>query len=162
MNKAIFLDRDGVINKELGDYVYNLNEFELLSHAFKVIKWANEQGYLVVVVTNQSGIDKKLYTHEQLNEIHKYMLHQMQAHNCKIDAVYYCAHHPTVQACICRKPDSVLVEKAIYAYNIDATKSIFVGDRERDILAGAKAGVKGLLISSNEDYVSQMIDALNN
>ncbi len=152
MNKAIFLDRDGVINKEIGDYISCKEEFKILPHAISNIKKLNDAGFLVVVITNQGGIAKGLYTKNDLAEMHDLMTQELAKAGAHIDLIYYCPHHPDFGKCLCRKPASLLVQKAMARLNIDAKKSIFIGDRQRDIDAATSAGVKGSLINSNEDW----------
>lgn len=148
MNKAIFLDRDGVINKEIG-YVFRVEDFVLTDDIIPSLKKLQEAGFIFIVITNQSGIAKELYTHDDVQEVHKHMLSLMNVSGIKISEIYYCTHHPDVEPCICRKPDSGMLEKAIARFNIDVSKSFLIGDKERDIQAGEKAGVKGFLIQSD-------------
>lgn len=145
MNKCIFLDRDGVINKERG-YVFRLEDFVFTDDIFSSLKKLQEAGFIFVVITNQSGIAKGLYRHEDVKVIHNYMLKTMQENGIFITEIYYCPHHPDVEPCICRKPDSGMLEKAIARFNIDVTKSWFIGDKERDMQAAEKAGVKPIII----------------
>lgn len=151
MNKAVFLDRDGVLNKELGDYVCTLEDFQVLAHNFKPLKELQDRGYLLIVVTNQGGLAKGWYTEATLQRMHGEMRRQYAEHGVEFKEIYYCNHHPEYNsACFCRKPGSLLLEKAIARFNIDKTKSYFIGDRERDIEAGEKAGVTGILIDSDQ------------
>ena len=141
MNKAVFLDRDGVINKEIG-YVFRTEDFVLTDDIIPTLLKLQAAGFLFVVITNQSGIAKELYTHEDVKKVHAYMLSLLSAKGIKIAEIYYCCHHPDVEPCICRKPDSLFVEKGLARFNIDAKKSYFIGDKERDTEAAEKAGVK--------------------
>jgi D-glycero-D-manno-heptose 1,7-bisphosphate phosphatase len=153
VNKAVFLDRDGVINLERGDFTWHLDDFVFNPSIFSFCKSLQEQGYLLIVITNQSGIARGLYDHEQLAFIHEHMLHAFKKEGISITEVYYCPHLPAVSKCICRKPASGLVEKAICRFNIDASQSWFIGDRERDMQAAAGAGIRGILIESNTDLM---------
>ena len=148
MTKAIFLDRDGVINKEIG-FVFKLEDFIFTGDIFASLKKLQDAGFIFIVVTNQSGIAKQLYKHEDVSIIHGHMLGAMKKHGIIISEIYYCPHHSDVEPCICRKPDSGMLEKAIARFNIDVTKSFLIGDKERDILAAEKAGVKGILIEAD-------------
>ncbi len=149
MNKAVFLDRDGVINRELGDYVKNPASFLLNDGVGETLrKWA-EDGYLLIVITNQGGIAKGLYSEKTLHAIHEKMLQLLAQDDVTLTAIYHCPHHPSTGECLCRKPDSLLLEKALARFHIDPAKSFFIGDKERDILAGLKAGVKGIRIEPN-------------
>lgn len=145
MTKAIFLDRDGVINKETS-YVFRAKDFILTDDIIPSLKKLQQAGFIFIVITNQSGIAKGLYTHEDVKKVHEYFLSLMKKNNISIAEIYYCPHHPDVEPCICRKPDSGMIEKAIARFNIDVSKSFFIGDKERDIQAAEKAGVKGILI----------------
>ena len=153
MTKAIFLDRDGVINKEIG-YVYRVEDFVLNGDVIESLKKLQNAGFIFIVVTNQSGIAKELYTHEDVEKVHKHMLLLMKENNISIAEIYYCPHHSDVEPCICRKPDSGMLEKAIARFNIDVSKSFLVGDKERDIQAAEKAGVRGILIESDSPLMN--------
>ncbi len=150
MNKAIFLDRDGIINEEIGDYVKRFEDFKLLPHLAETLKNYQSQGFLIIVITNQGGLAKGLYTVTELNKMHQYFLNEMEKVGVTITEIYYCPHHPDFNGnCLCRKPGSLLVEKAMARFNIDPKASYFIGDRPRDAEAGEKIGVKGILVPSN-------------
>ncbi len=150
MNKAIFLDRDGIINEEIGDYVKRFEDFKLLPHLAETLKNYQSQGFLIIVITNQGGLAKGLYTVNELNKMHQYFLNEMEKAGVTITEIYFCPHHPDFNGnCLCRKPGSLLVEKAMARFNIDPKASYFIGDRPRDAEAGEKVGVKGILVPSN-------------
>ena len=153
MNKAIFLDRDGVINFEDGDYTYDTEFFRLNDGVIEALKIFIERGYLLVIITNQSGIAKNVYKHENVEEVHRYMSQTFLAEGIRIAAVYYCPHHPDFSECLCRKPQNIMVEKALARFDIDPAASFLIGDRERDIVAGGTAGVTGILIESNSSLL---------
>ncbi|MCE3278139.1 MAG: histidinol-phosphate phosphatase family protein [Bacteroidetes bacterium] len=148
MNKAIFLDRDGVINVERG-YIHRLEDFVILPDLVENLQMYLAKGYLLLVVSNQSGIAKGLYTQAEVETIHSFLTNELTKSNIHLSEIYYCIHHPDVSKCICRKPDSLFVEKALARFNIDPSKSYFIGDKERDVEAAEKAGVKGILIEAN-------------
>lgn len=149
--KAIFLDRDGVLNKELNDYVRSVESFQILFDNIEPIKILQQKNYLLIVITNQAGIGKGLYTKETLKNIHQVLIDTYKEFGVHFDEIYYCPHSPEHDGkCLCRKPNSLLIEKAIARFNIDPTLSYFIGDKDRDIIAAQKAGVIGLLINSNE------------
>lgn len=148
--KAVFFDRDGVINAEIGNYVTNENDFELLPDAVACIQYAVSQGFLAIVITNQGGIAKNLYDHHFVKKLHDKIQEATQG---AITEFFYCPHHPEIGKCICRKPDSLLLEKAIAKYKIQKSKSIMIGDNERDILAAQKIDLKGLLIQPNSSKI---------
>ncbi len=153
MPKAVFLDRDGVLNRERGDYTYRTEDFEVLPDVAETLKALKEKGYLLIVITNQGGIAKGLYSHTDFDRVQQKLEQTLQAAGVAIDDTYYCPHHPDHSRCLCRKPDSLLLEKAIARYRLDRAKCWFVGDRERDILAGEKVGIKTLRIESNSSLL---------
>jgi D-glycero-D-manno-heptose 1,7-bisphosphate phosphatase len=152
MTKAVFLDRDGVINQEIGDYIQKVPEFKLLQHAISHIAALHQRGIPVFVVTNQGGIAKGLYSTETLHEMHTIMHQAIEAAGGKITEVYYCPHHPDFGNCLCRKPSSLLAQKALSKHGISAENAIFIGDKERDVYCAEGAGIKGILIRENEDW----------
>ncbi len=152
-HKAIFLDRDGVINLEIGDYIKRLEDFKILPHTIEGLKLFYDKGYMLIVITNQGGIAKGEYTTETLHKIHAYMLGEFEKSGIKITEIFYCPHHPIVSNCLCRKPGSLMVEKAVSKYNILPEHSYFIGDKQRDIDCGEALCVKGILIESNENWV---------
>jgi D-glycero-D-manno-heptose 1,7-bisphosphate phosphatase len=160
MNKAILLDRDGVIITERGDYNYLEKDITIVKGIAAALRELSKQGYMFIVITNQGGIARGLYSHERVNEIHEQVRLHFESEKVTITDFYYCPHHPSVSACLCRKPDSLMLEKAMARYDIDPVQSWFIGDAERDIEAGIKAGLKTLLIPSNADLGEylEMID----
>ncbi len=148
MTKAVFLDRDGVINVERG-YTHRLEDFVILPDLIEVLQLLQKKGYLLIVVSNQSGIAKGLYTQQDVETVHQFMQNELTKSGIRLSEIYYCVHHPDVSKCICRKPDSLFVEKGLARFNVDSKQSYFIGDKERDTEAAEKAGVKGILIESN-------------
>ncbi|HTA27742.1 MAG TPA: HAD family hydrolase [Bacteroidia bacterium] len=153
MNKAVLLDRDGVINRERGDYTFRMEDFEILPDVFEALKMLQKAGYLLIIISNQSGIGRGLFKIEDTEKMHGYLLDELKKEGIHIEEIYYCVHHPETGSCICRKPDSLNVEKALARFNIDPAQSYFIGDKERDTIAGEKVGVKGILIASNASLV---------
>jgi D-glycero-D-manno-heptose 1,7-bisphosphate phosphatase len=151
MNKAIFLDRDGVLNHEKYDYICRVEDFEILEYQIPVLKKLFDEGYLLIVITNQGGIALKRYTEEQLATMHQLLKNAFVAQGADIKAFYHCPHHPTVGGeCKCRKPASGMILDAIELYDIDPAQSIMIGDKPRDVEAANGAGVKGILIEPDE------------
>lgn len=156
--KAIFLDRDGTINKYVG-FLRNLDDFELLPGVADAIKTINASGYLAIVVTNQPVIARGEVTYSQLQEIHNKMETLLGAEGAYLDAIYFCPHHPHKGYegelpelkidCECRKPKPGMLLRAANDFNIDLSQSWMVGDGENDIKAGAAAGCKTALIGSD-------------
>ncbi|WP_411272831.1 D-glycero-alpha-D-manno-heptose-1,7-bisphosphate 7-phosphatase [Daejeonella sp.] len=160
MKKAVFLDRDGVLNKELGDYVCKFEEFQVLEHNFTALKELQDRGYLLIVITNQGGLAKGWYSRETLQQMHDHLINTYAKQGITITEAYFCNHHPQYNGnCLCRKPGSLMLEKAIARYQVDASKSYFIGDRERDVIAGEAAGVRGILIESDQP-IGEVLDMI--
>lgn len=145
--RAVFLDRDGVINKKAleEDYIKNWDEFEFLPGVKEAIKKLNEEELLVIIVSNQRGIAKGLMTEDDLNNIHAKMKEELREAGAKIDGIYYCPHD-VADHCDCRKPKPGLLLKAAEEWSIDLNQSWMIGDKESDVEAGKKAGCKTILV----------------
>jgi len=152
--KAIFLDRDGVLIQERGEYTWLLEDLKINPGVTEALLDFSKKGYLLIVISNQAGIGKGLYTKQEADYLHLHISRNLSLNGITIAEYYYCPHHPTTGKCICRKPDSLLLEKAIARFNIDASRSFFIGDAERDIEAGHKAGVNAIKIEPNGDLRS--------
>ena len=145
---AVFLDRDGVLTKEKS-YVLSVKELEIFPYTAECIRQIHKKGYYAVVITNQSGIARGLFTEAELAEMNDRLIKETG-----VDAVYYCPHHPEGKVkeyrkkCSCRKPETGLLKAAARDLDIDMSKSWMVGDRAGDILAGEKTGVKTILLES--------------
>lgn len=149
--KAVFLDRDGVINHDPGDYTASLSEFTILPGVVETLVLLTELGYSVVVITNQGGIAKGRYGLEAFYEIDAYMRMEFKKADVRFLETYFCPHHDVVSKCLCRKPGSGMIEKAVARHNIDPEASFMVGDKMRDLEAAAGAGVRGVKIDVNQD-----------
>lgn len=149
MNKAIFLDRDGIVNREIGNYIMRFEEFEILPSLIPFMKEAHRRGYRFILITNQAGIAKGLYDSSLVERCHQFLLEKLANHQLGFDEIYYCPHFPEYGACLCRKPGSLLLEKSIARFKLNPADCIMIGDRERDIEAAAGAGVRGFLLPSN-------------
>lgn len=158
--KAVFLDRDGVLNKEMGDYVCRLEDFHILEHNFEPLLALQKRGYLLIVATNQGGLAKGWYTEDELHKMHTHLRNTYKEHGIELTDVFYCPHHPDFTgACECRKPLPGLLLQGIAKYDIDPSKSYFIGDRDRDVIAGNAAGLTGLLINSDQP-ISEIMDLI--
>jgi D-glycero-D-manno-heptose 1,7-bisphosphate phosphatase len=142
---CIFLDRDGVINKERGEYTFLTKDFCILEGVAEALRLAHEANFLLIVITNQGGVDRGLYSKEDVMNCHHYLQTETGS---LIDDIYICPHHPTKTESLMRKPDSLMFEKAIAKWGIDLEHSYMIGDADRDLLAAQKVGVKGLLVKS--------------
>ncbi len=157
--KAVFLDRDGTINKYVG-FLRNIDDFELIDGVSEAIKLINQSGYLAIVVTNQPVIARGEVSWEELNEIHKKMATLLGKDGAYIDGIYICPHHPDKGFegerseykidCDCRKPKPGLLIQAAKDFNIDLSQSIMIGDSDRDVEAGENVGCKSILLRENE------------
>lgn len=144
-NKAVFLDRDGVINKKRTDYVKTWKEFEFLDGIAEAIRIFSSNGYKVIVVTNQSAINRKLMTLDGLEQIHQNMIEDLDKHGATVDAIYYCPHTPD-ERCECRKPGIAMLRRAIQDFHLSPSDCILVGDSESDIQAGKAIGARTYLL----------------
>ncbi|TGD79927.1 D-glycero-alpha-D-manno-heptose-1,7-bisphosphate 7-phosphatase [Hymenobacter wooponensis] len=156
-NKAVFLDRDGVLNEEIGTYVWEPDKFVVLPGVPESLARLKQAGYTLVVVTNQAGIAKGLYSAAEVQACHEKL---QCACGGVIDALYFASSHPSVTESLSRKPDSLMLEKAIARFNLDPAQCWMIGDRHRDIQAGAKAGVRGILVGHSEtvEYQPRVAD----
>lgn len=161
MTKALFLDRDGVINKDLG-YVGTVERFIFNDSIVDLLRYFSDQGYLIFVVTNQSGIARGYYTEQQMLLLHKHMTYKFLQQGIIITDIKYCPHLPSCN-CGCRKPAPGMIKELIDKYNLCANKSIMVGDKRSDIEAGLNAGLKrNVLISQYEPFSSDIVLRFNN
>lgn len=142
--KAVFLDRDGVINYDTS-YVHDVADFKYISGSKEGLKRLAEAGYKLFIITNQSGIGCGYYTMEDTEKLHKYMLADLAKDGIKIEKIYICPHRSD-ENCKCRKPNPYFVLQAQKEFDIDLSKSFFVGDRDVDIGCGKNAGVKTILV----------------
>ena len=149
-SKAVFFDRDGTLNEDV-NYLHKIEDFRWCEGAIDAIRYCNEKGYLVIVVTNQSGVARGYFPEEDVRQLHTWMNRELMEQNAHIDAFYYCPHHPEgtvaeyAKLCACRKPATGLVDAACSSFRIDRARSFLVGDRESDLECAKNAGVRGIL-----------------
>ena len=146
--KTVFLDRDGVINNERNDYVKSISELEIFPNVAKNVELLKNAGFLVVIITNQSAINRGLITHEMVHKIHGSIQNHLKKNGTCVDGFFYCPHKPD-ENCICRKPKSGLLNKAILELNIDVNSSWMIGDNDSDIEASISIGCKAIKIDNN-------------
>lgn len=149
MNRCVFLDRDGVINKDNPNYTYRISEFEILPGVLEAIRILKDAGYVLVVVTNQSGIAQGIYTEEEMRTCHKYFQNECGG---RIDHFYFSPHHPSVSASLSRKPGTLMFEKAIARFDVDATQSWMIGDRGRDIIPARDLSIRTIQIGHEIEH----------
>lgn len=143
MNKAVFIDRDGVVNSDQGHYyIYRVEDFIFNPDIEASLSLLKEAGYKTILITNQGGVAKGEYNTEAVEKLHDFMQFHLKGQNAEFDAIYYCPHHDSVSSCECRKPKPGMIIKAIQELNIDPDQSFLIGDSKRDIEAGKAAGLK--------------------
>ncbi|GAC1385060.1 MAG: D-glycero-beta-D-manno-heptose 1,7-bisphosphate 7-phosphatase [Herpetosiphon sp.] len=146
--RAVFLDRDGTINVEVG-YLHRVEDVELIPGAGSAVARLNKAGFTVVVVTNQAGIARGLYGHQAVEQVHKHIACLLARNEAHIDAFYYCPHHPDFGgACHCRKPLPGMLEKAALEHNLRLDQSWLVGDTLGDMVAGTVVGCRTVLVQT--------------
>lgn len=155
MRKALFLDRDGVIVKDKG-YMYRCEDIEWVPGILQLCLQAQKKDYLLIVITNQSGIGRELFTRDEMEQFHLEMDKRLQSQGVRLSAIYHCPHHPDFTGvCLCRKPGSLMLEKACARFKVDVRSSFMVGDKAGDIEAGKRIGCKTVYIG---DYALPQAD----
>lgn len=166
--KALFLDRDGVVNVEK-EYLYKIEEFEFIEGIFDLCRHYQSLGYLIFIVTNQSGIARKYYSETDFSTLTQWVIDAFKKEGVTITKVYHCPHHPKISGvCSCRKPEPGMLLQAAKEYNIDLSKSIMIGDKERDVEAGINAGLResylfdetGMLTKSKATKIVKKLDEI--
>jgi D-glycero-D-manno-heptose 1,7-bisphosphate phosphatase len=151
--KAVFLDRDGVVNVEKG-YVHRVEEFELLPGVPQAIRLLKDAGFLVIVVTNQSGVARGYYSLDAVHSLHRHLDLELAAFGARIDAYYVCPHHPEHGIgdlkvnCSCRKPLPGMLEQAAADFEIHMSESYMIGDKPTDVAAGLAAGCRPIFLGT--------------
>lgn len=141
MQKALFIDRDGVINVDRG-HVYSQEDFEFNDGIFDLCKGYSDSGYLILIITNQAGIAKGIFTEAEFIKLTEWMISRFQEKGILISKVYYCPHHPDFTGpCKCRKPQPGMLLNAIKEFDLDITECVLIGDMETDLEAGRRAGI---------------------
>ena len=183
MNRAVFLDRDGTINVEK-NYLHRIEDFEFLPGAVEALKLLQMAGYILIIITNQSGIARGYYSEDDFKKLNAWMLTTLKEKGVEIKAVYYGPHLPDAKVdiyrknCNCRKPQLGMYKKAIIEHDIDLSHSYAVGDKIRDCAICEQTECKGYLIGNNEnpviisevkagkrlniDYAKNLLDCVNN
>ena len=152
-NTAVFLDRDGTINEEVG-YLNSLEKLNIFPNSFEAIRLINESEMLAVVITNQSGVARRYFSEDFVKAAHLRINEILQTKGAYIDRFYYCPHHPTegeapyLQSCNCRKPEPGMLINASEELDIDLSRSYMVGDAAKDIEVANRSGVRGILVKT--------------
>jgi D,D-heptose 1,7-bisphosphate phosphatase len=150
MRRAVFLDRDGTLNPDPG-YISNPDDFNLFPGVPQALARLKKAGYLLILITNQSGIARGLVSREQLELVHQKLQSLLAAADATLDAIYFCPHHPDyplngIAACECRKPQPGMICQAMKDFDIDLAGSYVIGDRSKDIQIAINAGVRPISI----------------
>lgn len=151
--KAIFIDRDGVINKDT-NFITHPEDFIIFPFTAEAIRLINNSDYLAIVITNQSAVARGMISESELKLIHDKMENELALSKAQINGIYYCPHHPDVgenRNCSCRKPLPGMLLKAAEDFHIDLSSSIMIGDSERDIIAGKAAGCKTIVVKTGKE-----------
>lgn len=158
MNRCVFLDRDGVLNKELGYQITDIQDFHLMDGLKESISRLKSAGYLLVIITNQSGIAKGSYKELLVQDCFERIQDECSQ---QIDAMYFAPGHESVSRTLMRKPDSLMFEKAIAKFKIDPLTSWMIGDKERDLIPAKKLGIKTILVGNgSSDFADKQVENL--
>lgn len=156
-SRALFLDRDGVINRDFG-YVYKIKDFNFNHGIYDLVSKAESLNYKIIIITNQAGIARGFYTENDFHILTDWMLNEFLRNGCNIDKVYYCPFHPTegkgkfLKDDYCRKPNPGMIFKAQNELKINLLNSVLIGDKPSDILAGLKSGIGTNILFSNKAF----------
>lgn len=149
--RAVFMDRDGTISEEVG-YVNHPARYRVFPFSAEAVRLLNEHDWLAILVTNQAGVARGYFTEDLIGEVHGLLKHELERGGARLDAIYYCAHHPSVgeapyrSDCDCRKPRPGLLRRAAAEFDIDLTKSWMIGDRHSDVVLAHNAGVRSAFV----------------
>jgi D-glycero-D-manno-heptose 1,7-bisphosphate phosphatase len=151
--RAVFMDRDGTISEEIG-YVNHPSRYRVFPYSAEAVRLLNEKGWLAILVTNQAGVARGYFTEDVIGAVHGVLTQELEKHHARLDAIYYCAHHPTVGEepyrcdCNCRKPRPGLIERAVAEFDIDVAQSWMIGDRYSDIELARNAHLRAGFVLS--------------
>jgi D-glycero-D-manno-heptose 1,7-bisphosphate phosphatase len=149
--RAVFMDRDGTISEEVG-YVNHASRYRVFPFSAEAVRMLNERGWLAILVTNQAGVARGYFTEDLIAEVHGVLQRELEQAGARLDAIYYCAHHPSVgqapyrRDCDCRKPRPGLIRSAAREFDIDLAGSWMIGDRHSDILLAHNAGLRSAFV----------------
>ena len=152
--KTIFLDRDGVINKEK-NYLYKIEDFKFIDGVFESCKYLNNLGYSIIIITNQSGISRGYYSENDFQILTNWMRNEFQKNDINILDIFYCPHLPDSN-CKCRKPKPGMLLEAKYKHNIDMQNSWLIGDKENDIIAANSSGITNTILVKSGHKINEL------
>jgi len=158
MSKAIFLDRDGVlVDNSKHYYIWKTDQLVLIDGAVENLKMLSNKGFQLFIVTNQGGISRELYSKADIEKLHTELIETFRKNQIEISEIAFCPHHPEIEKCLCRKPDSLMIEKLMAKYKLSKPNSYLIGDSRSDMDAAEKAEIQGIQISPNQNmfpYIS--------
>lgn len=161
MNKAIFLDRDGVlINNQHHYYIWESAQLEFIEGVFENLILLQQKGFQLFIVSNQGGISRGLYSKVNIQELHEELIQIFSKNQINISEILFCPHHSEIEKCLCRKPQSLMIDKLLAKYELNPTESIMIGDSQSDMTAAAMAGIQGIRITPNENmfpFISMLL-----
>lgn len=143
--KAVFLDRDGIININEPEYLYKIKDFKFIPFVISALQKLSKADYKIIIITNQSGIGRGYFREEDLEKLHQWLFRELKKKKIKIDKIYYCSHHPK-NNCACRKPKIGMLLQAVSDFGLSLNKSWLIGDDERDIITGREANIRTIKI----------------
>jgi D-glycero-D-manno-heptose 1,7-bisphosphate phosphatase len=156
MRKALFLDRDGVINEEI-HHLFKVDDFVFIAEIVEICHFYINHGFIIIVITNQAGIAKGLYSEADFASLTKWMIDEFSKRGITIEKVYHCPHHPEYTGeCDCRKPKPGMIFQAQKEFDIDLSQSLLIGDKRSDIEAGLNSGIKYVY------YLDDIRERINN
>jgi len=160
-NKAIFLDRDGVIisNKD-HYYIWKSEQLVIVDGVFENLQRLIMKGFLLFIVSNQGGISRGLYSKSDIEKLHEELIQTFRKNNIEISEIVFCPHHPEIEKCMCRKPGSLMIDKLVAKYKLSREESFLIGDSESDMEAAKKAGIQGIRIFPNQNMVPFISDLI--
>jgi D-glycero-D-manno-heptose 1,7-bisphosphate phosphatase len=161
MNKAIFLDRDGVlISNQHHYYIWESAQLEFIDGVFKNLYLLQSKGFQLFIVSNQGGISRQLYTKENILKLHEELIETFRKNQIIISDILFCPHHSELEKCLCRKPQSLMLDKLMARYELNPLQSIMIGDSESDMESAAMAGIQGIRITPNQNmfpFISKLL-----
>lgn len=161
MSKAIFLDRDGVlIDNQHHYYIWKSDQLKFIDGVFENLKMLQQKGFHLFIISNQGGISRGLYSKEDIMKLHEEMIEIFRKNQITITDIIFCPHHSENEKCLCRKPESLMIDKLIAKYDLNPQESFMIGDSESDIEAAIKAGIHGIRIIANQNmfpYISNLL-----
>jgi D-glycero-D-manno-heptose 1,7-bisphosphate phosphatase len=151
--KVVFLDRDGIVNIERGEYTYRKEDFHLVPDILSAAHVFSDAGYAIILISNQGGISKGIYTKEDVLALDNIIRDSFVQKGINVLDSFYCPHYSDNENCLCRKPKSLLLERAIAKHDVDKNHSFFIGDSERDKIAGEQVGIRSLKVVANSSIL---------